>query len=65
MLIIIAVVVGLLIFVSAGFVTISTGQIENFRDENGNVIENLYPVHSVFHNTPAQVPMDSYKHTHH
>ena len=40
MLIIIAVVVGLLIFVSVGFVTISTGQIENFRDENGNVIEN-------------------------
>ena len=39
-LIIIAVVAGLLIFMIVGFVTISTGKIENYRDENGNVIEN-------------------------
>ena len=39
-LIIIAVVVGFLIFMIVGFVTISTGKIENYRDENGNVIEN-------------------------
>ena len=39
-LIIIAVIVGFLIFMIVGFVTISTGKIENYRDENGNVIEN-------------------------
>ena len=39
-LIIIAVIVGFLIFMIVGFVTISTGKIENYRDENGNAIEN-------------------------
>lgn len=42
-LIIIAVIAGLLIFMSVGFVTISTGKIENYRDENGNIWRIIIP----------------------